>query len=112
MLLKHPHAGRIDLSGWKVIIGGAAMSRALCLDAMQRGIDLFTGYGMSETCPILTISHLTPEMLELSPEEQAVIRCKTGRSLPLVDLKIVDMPGRNNRAMVRVPVRSWCGHPG
>lgn len=90
MLLKHPHAGRMNLSGWKVIIGGAAMSRALCLDAMQRGIDLFTGYGMSETCPILTISHLTPEMLELSPEEQAIIRCKTGRSLPLVDLKIVD----------------------
>ncbi|SJZ34944.1 fatty-acyl-CoA synthase [Trichlorobacter thiogenes] len=90
MLLKHPHAGRMDLSGWKVIIGGAAMSRALCLDAMQRGIDLFTGYGMSETCPILTISHLTPDMLELSAEEQAVIRCKTGCSLPLVDLKIVD----------------------
>jgi fatty-acyl-CoA synthase len=57
---------------------------------MGRGIDVFTGYGMSETCPILTISHLTPEMLELSPEEQAVIRCKTGRSVPLVDLKIVD----------------------
>jgi fatty-acyl-CoA synthase len=57
---------------------------------MQRGIDLFTGYGMSETCPILTISHLTPEMMSLSPEEQAIVRCKTGRSLPLVDLKVVD----------------------
>jgi fatty-acyl-CoA synthase len=90
MLMKHPHADRIDLSRWKVIIGGAAMSRTLCLDALKRGIDLFTGYGMSETCPILTISHLTPEMLELSDEEQAVIRCKTGRSLPLVDLRIVD----------------------
>jgi len=90
MLLKHPHADRMDLSGWKVIIGGAAMSRALCIDALKRGIDLFTGYGMSETCPILTISHLSSEMLELSEEEQAVIRCKTGRSLPLVDLKIVD----------------------
>ena len=90
MLLKHPHAQRIDLSGWKLIIGGAAMSRTLCLDAMKRGIDIFTGYGMSETCPILTLAHLTPEMLELLPEEQAVIRCKTGRPLPLVDLKIVD----------------------
>ncbi|NTV49460.1 MAG: fatty acid--CoA ligase [Geobacteraceae bacterium] len=90
MLLKHPHAARIDLSGWKLIIGGAAMSRALCLDAMSRGIDIFTGYGMSETCPILTISHLTPEMLELSPEEQAVIRCKTGCAIPLVDLRVVD----------------------
>jgi len=90
MLLKHPHARRMDLSGWKVIIGGAALSRALCLEAMGRGIDVFTGYGMSETCPILTLAHLTPEMLELSPEEQAVIRCKTGRSLPLVDLRVVD----------------------
>ncbi len=90
MLLKHPHAQRIDLSGWKLIIGGAAMSRALCVEAIGRGIDVFTGYGMSETCPILTISHLTPEMLELSPEEQAAIRCKTGRSIPLVDLKVVD----------------------
>jgi fatty-acyl-CoA synthase len=90
MLLKHPHAQRIDLSRWKLIIGGAAMSRTLCLDALSRGIDVFTGYGMSETCPILTIAHLTPEMLELSAEEQAAFRCKTGRSVPLVDLKIVD----------------------
>lgn len=90
MLLKHPHAQRIDLSRWKLIIGGAAMSRTLCLDALSRGIDVFTGYGLSETCPILTIAHLTPEMLELSAEEQAVFRCKTGRSVPLVDLKIVD----------------------
>lgn len=90
MLLKHPHAARIDLSGWKLIIGGASMSRTLCIDAMSRGIDVFTGYGMSETCPILTLSQLTPEMLALSPEEQAVIRCKTGCSLPLVDLKVAD----------------------
>ncbi len=90
MLLKHPHANRMDLSGWKLIIGGASMSRALCVDALKRGIDLFTGYGMSETCPILTIAHLTPDMLELSAEEQAAIRCKTGISLPLVDLKVVD----------------------
>jgi len=90
MLLKHPHAARIDLSGWKLIIGGASLSRALCIEAMSRGIDIFTGYGMSETCPILTIAQLTPEMLELSPEEQAVIRCKTGCALPLVDLRVVD----------------------
>jgi len=90
MLLKHPHAQRIDLSRWKLLIGGASMSRALCIDALSRGIDVFTGYGMSETCPLLSLSQLTPEMLELSPEEQAVIRCKTGCALPLVELKVVD----------------------
>jgi fatty-acyl-CoA synthase len=110
MLLKHPHAQRMDLSGWKVIIGGAAMSRTLCLEAMGRGIDVFTGYGMSETCPILTLAHLTPEMLELSPEEQAAVRCKTGRSLPLVDLKIVDAAlqeqPRDNATPGEIVVRS------
>lgn len=110
MLLKHPHAQRMDLSGWKLIIGGAAMSRTLCLDALGRGIDVFTGYGMSETCPILTIAHLTPEMLELSAEEQAAIRCKTGRSVPLVDLKVVgdglvEQP-RDGRSVGEVVVRA------
>jgi fatty-acyl-CoA synthase len=90
MLLKHPHAARIDLSGWKLIIGGAAMSRTLCIDALSRGIDVFTGYGMSETCPILTLAQLTPGMLALLPDEQAAIRCRTGCSLPLVDLKVAD----------------------
>ena len=90
MLLKHPHAQRMAFTGWKLIIGGAAMPKALCLDALKRGIDLFTGYGMSETCPILTVSHLSEEMLAQPPEEQAAIRCKTGRCLPLVDLKIAD----------------------
>jgi len=58
------------------------------VEALRRGIDVFTGYGMSETCPILSISHLTPEMLERSPEEQVTIRCKTGLALPLVDLRV------------------------
>jgi fatty-acyl-CoA synthase len=110
MLLKHPRADRMDLSGWKLIIGGAAMSRALCLEAMGRGIDVFTGYGMSETCPILTLSHLTPEMLEMSPEEQSITRCKTGRSLPLVDLRVVDAAlteqPRDNRSPGEIVVRA------
>ncbi|RII26641.1 MAG: long-chain fatty acid--CoA ligase [Geobacter sp.] len=89
MLLKSPLSRTIDLSNWKVIIGGAVMTKALCLDAMERGIDLFTGYGMSETCPILTLAHLKPEMLEESPDVQADIRCKTGLPLPLVDLRVV-----------------------
>ncbi|BDV41882.1 AMP-binding protein [Geotalea uraniireducens] len=90
MLLKSPASATVDLAGWKVIIGGASMSRTLCLEALQRGIDLFTGYGMSETCPILTLAHLTPEMLARPAAEQAEIRCKTGIPLPLVHLRLVD----------------------
>ena len=45
---------------------------------------------MSETCPVLTIAHLSTSEQQLSPEEQAVIRAKTGRPIPLVELRIVD----------------------
>ena len=90
MLLNSPKIDDIDLSKWKVIIGGAALPKAMCINALQRGIDIFTGYGMSETCPILTLAHLTPEMLELDDTDQADIRIKTGKTAALVEIKLVD----------------------
>jgi fatty-acyl-CoA synthase len=90
MLLSHPKAQQVDLSHWKVIIGGAAMPHGLAQQALDLGIDVFAGYGMSETCPILTVAQLTREMLEGDPEEQVRIRCKTGRAAPLVELRVVD----------------------
>jgi fatty-acyl-CoA synthase len=89
MLLSHPGSDAIDLSGWKVLIGGSAMSPALACAALARGIDVLTGYGMSETCPVLTIAHLDSTDVQASVEQQATLRCKTGLPLPLVDLRIV-----------------------
>lgn len=90
MLLHHPLIEQIDLSRWKMVIGGSALPKAMALAAQKRGIDVFTGYGMSETCPILTLAHLPTERTEAPPEEQAAIRAKTGLPLPLVDLRVVD----------------------
>jgi fatty-acyl-CoA synthase len=90
MILSHPQGKIADFSGWKILIGGAAMPETMAIAAQKRGMDLFTGYGMSETCPVLTMAHLESADLERPVEEQAVIRAKTGRPLPLVDLRIVD----------------------
>ncbi|HTN51667.1 MAG TPA: fatty acid--CoA ligase, partial [Anaeromyxobacter sp.] len=90
MLLHTPASGQVDLSGWKVLVGGAAMARPLALAALGRGIDVLTGYGMSETCPVLTIAFLEPADLRRPPEEQAELRCRTGRTLPLVEVQVVD----------------------
>ena len=90
MILTHPRAHEANLAGWKVIIGGSALPEAMASAAQKLGIDIFTGYGMSETCPVLTISHLDSQDLELPVAEQSVIRAKTGRPLPLVDLRVVD----------------------
>jgi len=94
MLLSHPASKNIDLSGWKVIIGGSALPEALCKAAMQRGIDVITGYGMSETCPVLTLAYLQPHMLNWDIDEQVKIRTKTGMTIPLVDIQIIDPEGK------------------
>lgn len=80
----------VDFSGWKIVIGGSALPEAMVLAAQQQGIDLFGGYGMSETCPVLSISHLTREELARAPGEVVRLRAKAGRPLPLVDLRVVD----------------------
>lgn len=90
MLFNSPKINNIDLSHWKVIVGGAALPKAMCQEGLRRGIDMFTGYGMSETCPILSLAQLTPAMLELDDAEQSDIRAKTGRPMGLVEIKIVD----------------------
>ncbi|HDS1510698.1 fatty acid--CoA ligase [Stenotrophomonas maltophilia] len=89
MLLEHPDAAQADLRGWKVIIGGAALPRALAQRALARGIDIFGGYGMSETCPLLTVAQIDVDT-STDPDEALSLRTKAGTPVPLVDLRIVD----------------------
>ena len=90
MLLASPTVDEVDLSRWKVIIGGAALPQALARQTRARGVDVFAAYGMSETCPILTLAQLKPHMLDWDEERQLEIRCKTGLPIPLVELRVVD----------------------
>ncbi len=93
MLVTSPAINQVDLRGWKVIIGGSALSRGLCEQALKHGINLYTGYGMSETCPVLSLAMIKPHFLEKDADEQVAIRCKTGLPIPNVQMKIVDMEG-------------------
>ena len=90
MVLGAEAAKAVDLKGWKVIIGGSALPPSLCRAALERGIDIFTGYGMSETCPILTLAQLSPEQASADIDTQVELRCRTGRPVPMVTLRIVD----------------------
>lgn len=94
MVLSHPKSNDYDLSGWKVVIGGSALPRGLCKQALNRGVNTYTGYGMSETCPLLTIANLKPHMLEWDEDRQIEMRCRTGLPLPMVNLEVVDIDGR------------------
>jgi fatty-acyl-CoA synthase len=94
MLLNDPAIDDVDLTGWKVVIGGSAMPKGLCEEALGRGINLFSAYGMSETCPLLTIANAKPHMLAWEAERQIEVRCSTGMPVPNVDLEIVDPEGK------------------
>ena len=85
MLLAAPEVEDTDLSRLKMVIGGSALPRGLAAAAMLRGIDIYAGYGLSETCPVLSFAALTP-----GEEGDVAARVRTGRPLPLVDLRIVD----------------------
>lgn len=90
MLLASDAVKQVDLSNWKVIIGGSALPKPMAKAALDMGIDVFTGYGMSETGPVLTLSHLQPHMEAWDNERQAEVRSLTGRPVPMVTLRIVD----------------------
>ncbi|MEA3092317.1 MAG: hypothetical protein QOJ04_3659 [Caballeronia sp.] len=90
MLLSCEEGKATDMSKWKIIIGGGALPQGLAQAALDRGIDVFVGYGMSETCPVLSLAQLPPGAEKLDANEQLRLRCKTGRPIPLVDLRVVD----------------------
>jgi len=90
MLLGSPAIEDVDLSGWKVIIGGGPLPRALCKDALARGIDIFGGYGLSETCPFIMSAQLPADASGLDEERELDLRCRAGRPNPLVDVRVVD----------------------
>jgi len=110
MLLNSPWADKFDLSGWTVNLGGAALPRGLAQAALARGIDVFAGYGMSETGPVLSVAIQKPHMLDWEVDRQLDIKIKTGFPIPLVDLKIIDPSGatlpRDGRSQGEIVVRA------
>src|SRR5215470_16070222 len=78
--------------------------------ALERGIDVCSAYGMSESCPMLTVAQLETSMLADPVERQTATRIKAGRPAPLVELRVVDnemrdVP-RDGRSVGEVVVRA------
>ncbi|TDB64569.1 fatty acid--CoA ligase [Arundinibacter roseus] len=93
MLVNSPIAKQVDLSNWKVIIGGSALTRGLAQAAISLGINVSQGYGMSETAPIMSVVHLNDQQLGWDVQRQLDLRTKAGRIAPFVDLRVLDEKG-------------------
>ena len=90
MILTSPAAKDMDLSELTVVIGGSALPKGLAKLALDKGIDIFGGYGLSESCPILSLAQLKPSMTELDADTAIEYRTRAGLPIQLVDLRIVD----------------------
>jgi acyl-CoA synthetase (AMP-forming)/AMP-acid ligase II len=113
MVINHPQVTeyREALSRWRVIIGGAALPKGIALAAMRLGIKVMTGYGLSETAPVLTLGTPTDELRGL-PDDQLLDMAllKTGVPVPLVEVKVVDQNmkevPRDDKTLGEIVVRS------
>lgn len=94
MLLTAARTCATDLRGWKICVGGAALPAGLAREALELGVDVYAGYGMSETCPVLSIARLTAPAGSMPLEAEIERRCRAGLPVPLVDLQIVDADGK------------------
>ena len=90
MLLGAATAAKTDLAGLKMVIGGSALPRGLAKQALALGVDVYAGYGMSESGPLLCLAQVKSADLTGDPEKEATIRTKAGMPAPLVDIRIVD----------------------
>jgi len=81
--------GKYDLSKLRaMVVGGAAAPRAM-IEGFERrhGLKVVHAWGMTEMCPLGTVSTLTSRELELSEDEQFAYRAKQGTPVPFVEIR-------------------------
>ena len=90
MLLAAAKAADTDLAGLKMVIGGSELPKGLARKALALGVDVYAGYGMSESAPLLCLAQVKSADLVGDPEKVVDIRTKAGIAAPLVDIRLVD----------------------
>jgi fatty-acyl-CoA synthase len=93
MLLGAAEQARTDLAGLKMVVGGSELPHELVRRALALGVDVFAGYGMSESAPMLTLAQVKSSDLGGDPDREVDIRTRSGLAAPLVDLRLVDSTG-------------------
>jgi len=90
-LVNCPERQKYDLSSLKRIsIGGAASSPTLVREVEQKlGCTCFSGYGLTETSPVLSLSPMKPG-LRWEAEQRFAGQAMTGYAIPGVELRVVD----------------------
>lgn len=107
--------------GMRISSGGAAPSADMFRRFDKLGVRLGTGWGMTETSPMGSLTWLKRDLDTLDYEAQLQVRTGNGLALPLVSMRHVDDNGnvlpRDGVAMGELQVRgpwvsqAYIGHP-
>jgi len=95
-LVHSPERHECELSSLKwIAIGGAASSPALVREVREKlGCDCFSGYGLTETAPVLAISRERPGRVQWNEQGDHYERlAMTGYAIPGVEMRVVDANG-------------------
>ncbi len=91
-LLNSPDIGTHDLSSLRsIVLGGAAASPEL-IDRMEKAFhcDVYAGYGMTETSPLLTCSRSKPGLVYASDADRHRRRAMAGWAVANMEVRVVD----------------------
>lgn len=90
-LVNSPDRRNYDLSSLEWIsIGGAASSPTLIREVEEElGCKCFSGYGLTETAPVLSTAKMKPAM-DSQGEQRFVMQAMTGYALPGMEIRVVD----------------------
>jgi fatty-acyl-CoA synthase len=94
MLLNCPAVKEVDLSHWKVVIGGARLPKGLAKAAKELGVEIHAGYGMSETGPVMSMATPQEYMRDWEEDELLDVIIKTGKPIPLAEIEVFDAQGK------------------
>lgn len=96
-ILNEPDLDRYDLSSLQwLMVGGAPMSPANAKRMMEKlGCRYISGYGLTETSPLLTVGNLKDTVLEEPDDVKMNYLTRTGLEVVGVDLRVIDLSGND-----------------
>lgn len=94
-VLNEPDLEKYDLSSLEwIMVGGAPMSPANAKRMMKYlGCKYISGYGLTETCPLLTVGNIKDTLANEPDEVKLNYLTRTGLEVVGVDLRVVDADG-------------------
>ncbi|MBI1262693.1 MAG: long-chain-fatty-acid--CoA ligase [Rhizobiales bacterium] len=79
----------------RVVIGGSAAPRSMVeIFENKYGVEVFHAWGMTEMSPMGTLGSLKYGMENLTDEERINVKCRQGRAIYSVEMKITDDDGK------------------